>query len=235
VRKEIIGDCTLYLGDSLDIVSGLSGFDVLITDPPYGVNGGSGTIGKASKKTKYDADFPDTPEYIEKVCSQVVRLCIDKCGRAAVTTGTRNMFKYPEPTDIGGFTNPAGSGLSHWGMVTFQPILFYGRDPRVGKTISPMTHPLYSGRQDIDHPCPKPLKEWTWLVHKASLAGETVIDPFMGSGTTGVSCVKLGRKFIGIELDEKYFDLACSRIAESRRQPDLFPPKSKKVKQQSFL
>ena len=65
-----------------------------------------------------------------------------------------------------------------------------------------------------------------WLVQRASLSGETVLDPFMGSGTTGVACVKLGRKFIGIELDEGYFDIACRRIAEAYRQPDMFiePP-----------
>ena len=58
--------------------------------------------------------------------------------------------------------------------------------------------------------------------------GESVIDPFMGSGTTGVACVKLGRKFIGIELDPTYFDIACKRIEEAYRQPDMFiapPPK----------
>ncbi len=61
-----------------------------------------------------------------------------------------------------------------------------------------------------------------WLVNWFSDEGETVLDPFMGSGTTGVACAKLGRRFIGIEIDESYFDIACRRIEEAYRQPDMF-------------
>jgi DNA modification methylase len=73
------------------------------------------------------------------------------------------------------------------------------------------------------HPCPKPLKFTTWCVNKVSLEGETVLDPFMGSGTTGVACVNIRRRFIGIEIEEKYFDVACKRIeiAVSQRQFDF--------------
>ena len=61
-----------------------------------------------------------------------------------------------------------------------------------------------------------------WLVSRASIDGETILDPFMGSGTTGVACVKLGRRFIGIELDPDYFDIACERIRKAYDQPDMF-------------
>jgi len=64
---------------------------------------------------------------------------------------------------------------------------------------------------------------WSKLVARASLDGETILDPFMGSGTTGVACVQLDRKFIGIELDPDYFEIACKRIEEAYRQPKLFP------------
>lgn len=74
-----------------------------------------------------------------------------------------------------------------------------------------------------------------WLVERASLRGETVLDPFMGSGTTGVVCVKLGRKFIGIEIEPKYFDIACSRIETATRQPrDFFEPKPKVILDDMF-
>lgn len=63
-----------------------------------------------------------------------------------------------------------------------------------------------------------------WAVLRASRIGETILDPFMGSGTTGVACVKLGRKFIGIEIEERYFDIACRRIEEAYKQPDFFVP-----------
>lgn len=235
-RVEIIGDATLYLGDAREIVSTLGLVDATICDPPYGVNGGSGTLGKASQKTKYKADFPDTAEYIHDVCAPIIAQCLKISKRMAITTGSRNMFKYPPPDDIGGFTHPVGNGLSFWGMITFQPILFYGRDPRIGLTISAMTHPMTSpADKTINHPCPKPIKEWTWLVNKASLVGETVLDPFMGSGTTGVACAKLGRKFIGIELDQKYFDLSCRRIEAAHNQPDMIIELQRKLEKQKAM
>lgn len=61
----------------------------------------------------------------------------------------------------------------------------------------------------------------------STLPGATILDPFMGSGTTGVACVKLGRKFIGIEIDEGYFDIACERIRKAYAQPDMFVEQSK--------
>ena len=73
------------------------------------------------------------------------------------------------------------------------------------------------------------------LVSSASLPGETVCDPFMGSGTTGVACAKLGRSFLGIELEPSYFDIACRRIEEAYRQPRLFDEPPPKPVQQSLL
>ena len=68
----------------------------------------------------------------------------------------------------------------------------------------------------------------------ASRPNDSILDPFMGSGTTGVACVKLGRKFIGIEIEPKYFDIACRRIAEALRQPDLFIEVQKPAKQEAL-
>ena len=73
-----------------------------------------------------------------------------------------------------------------------------------------------------DHPCAKPIKTWTKLTNRATRYGETILDPFMGSGTTGVACANLGRKFIGIEIEEKYFDIACERIEATQAQGRLF-------------
>jgi site-specific DNA-methyltransferase (adenine-specific)/modification methylase len=77
-----------------------------------------------------------------------------------------------------------------------------------------------------DHPTQKPVGVMTWCIEQLPAGCNTILDPFMGSGTTGVACVKLGRKFIGIELDPEYFDIACRRIEKAYKQPDLFiePP-----------
>jgi len=84
-----------------------------------------------------------------------------------------------------------------------------------------------------NHPTEKPVSLMKWCLGKCS--GETILDPFMGSGTTGVACAKMGRKFIGIELDLKYFDIACKRIQKAYDQPDFFVAPPEKVKQESML
>ena len=97
------------------------------------------------------------------------------------------------------------------------------------KTLRPMN--MDGGKQ---HPTQKPIEIMKWSIEYLPYC-ETILDPFMGSGTTGVACVKLGRKFIGIELDEGYFDIACKRIEEAYKQPDLFIEQSKPPKQESFF
>ena len=84
------------------------------------------------------------------------------------------------------------------------------------------------------HPCPKPESFMRWMVGKASLPDETVLDPFMGSGTTGVACMNLGRRFIGIEIEPKYFDIACERIERAYAQGKLFQPEPAKPEQQEI-
>lgn len=84
------------------------------------------------------------------------------------------------------------------------------------------------------HPTQKPVGLMAWCLEQAGDA-ETILDPFMGSGTTGVACVNLGRKFIGIEIEPRYFDIACKRIAEAYRQPRLFAEPRAVPKQETFL
>jgi DNA modification methylase len=225
-RKEVIGDCTLYLGDCLEVMPALGKVDAVVTDPPYGVNGGSGTLGKASNKTKYSDAFPDTLEYLRDVSVSAVSMALSMSGRGAITPGNQHAFEYPKPDDMGIMYQPAATGLSQWGRCTSQPILFYGRDPKVGLTIQPKHIVTTKPSEKNGHPCPKPLYVMKWLVNRASVEGETILDPFMGSGTTLVACAKLGRKGIGIELDPDYFEIACKRVQAAYDQPDLFvaPP-----------
>ena len=86
-----------------------------------------------------------------------------------------------------------------------------------------------------DHPYPKSLEPFKWLIRNSTELGDTVLDPFMGSGTTGVAAVHLGRKFIGIEIEQKYFGISCRRIADAIRQPDMFLEKPKLRKDKSSL
>jgi DNA modification methylase len=217
-----IGDATLYRGDCLEILPTLPKVDAVITDPPYGIAGSSGSINVAAGKGNYAGAFEDTPDYIQRVIAPAVALAISKATRAAVTPGHKCNGFYPVPTVIGGYYQPAATGLCLWGSCNFQPVFFYGRDPRIGLKITPIAVPMNDADDKNGHPCAKPLKSWTWLVEKVSLAGETVLDPLMGSGTTGVSCMQLGRKFVGIEIERKYFDIACERIENAQRQVRMF-------------
>jgi len=80
-------------------------------------------------------------------------------------------------------------------------------------------HPIV---QDAAHPTVKPMAVILKYMKICSNPGQYVLDPFLGSGTTGVACAKLGRKFVGIELEERYFDIACERISKAYDQPDMF-------------
>jgi site-specific DNA-methyltransferase (adenine-specific)/modification methylase len=222
-RVETIGRATLYLGDCRDILPTLGKVDAVVTDPPYGVSGGSGTLGKASLKTKYEAcGWSDDAAYIADTCVPAVALALNLAKRGAITPGAPNAWLYPAPNDLGAFYQPAATGMSKWGRCTVQPVLFYGKDPRAGLTIQPIHYVLTERAEDCGHPCPKPLGAMRWLVSRASLDGEAILDPFMGSGTTGVAAVQMGRDFIGIEREPKYFEIACRRIDKAQRQGDLF-------------
>ena len=94
----------------------------------------------------------------------------------------------------------------------------------------------YSPDIQNNHPSPKPVPLMQDIVSIAK--AETILDPFMGSGTTGVACAKLGRKFTGIEIDPDYFEIACERIRKAYQQADLFvaPPENPIAsKQESFI
>jgi DNA modification methylase len=227
IKKEvIIGDCRLLLGDCLEIMPLLGKVDSTITDTPYGVNLGNVKNGQSVKKNqKPYGVFNDTPEYVKNICVPAIEFSIKNSRSVAVTVGSRCQHLYPRPDDMGGWWNPAGTSRGKWGFqLIVTPIFYYGKDPRAGKGSTPSS-PVGIGAsreaKGIGHPCPKPLSFMKWLVNKASLEREVVLDPFAGSGTTLVSCAISNRRGIGIELDPDYFEIACERVRKAYEQPDL--------------
>ena len=235
VKEERIGGQRLILANSINMIPLLGVFDALATDPPYGINGGSGTLGKLSKKTKYNSTFEDTKDYVANICAPIVKAALEKCKVGAITTGNACQHFYPVPDDYGIIYQPAATGLSKWGRVTHQPILFYGKDPRAGITIQPKHIIQTKAAEKCGHPCPKPIEVMLWMVKRVSKEAQTILDPFMGSGTTLVACQKLGRQGTGIELDPEYFQIACQRVDEATRQPDLFVESVKSPKQELMI
>jgi DNA modification methylase len=94
---------------------------------------------------------------------------------------------------------------------------------RVIPGMSPKVQP--KGRKDNGHPCSRALEHFEWLMKWWTESGDTVEDMFMGSGTTGVAAVQAGRKFVGIEIEPKYFSIACRRIEDAQRQQSLIDPR----------
>lgn len=241
-----IGECELYCGDAREIVPALDGYDVLLTDPPYGV----GLTRKSNdfRDSKFFDDgaslqasslYCDDPDYVESLIEAVIKPALAKAKRGAIFPGTRMMFSYPRPSSVGTVFMPNGAGYDAWGFGCNFPILYYGRCPYMasGRGCRPNSfRDEQPGERGIDHPCPKPLKWMLWTVNRVSLAGETILDPFFGSGTCAVACARLGRSFLGVEENQQYFDDACERIEKAYRQRDLFieEPKPKPAIQASL-
>ena len=243
-RCERIHDATLYLGDCREVMASWPPcfrVDALITDPPYGVE----FTGKVTRHTNKSggASYIDTEDSFRNTVLPAIGFALPRASRAAIFPGNRRLFEYPVSREIGGIICPGGGGMSPWGFNCFHPVLFYGTSPYLAAglgsrpTATVMNHPgmHVTGEADNDHPCPKPIAFMEWAVKTASLEGQTILDPFMGSGTTGVACAKLGRRFIGIELEPRYFDIACKRIDEAYRQPRLFKDEPPKPKQEALL
>ena len=232
MRCETLGDCTIYLGDSRELIPALEGVDATITDPPYGVNY-NGSVTKHSNIVGGYASFDDTRENITALIRPIVDMCLEMVPRLCMTPGRASMFLYPEPRCVGSIHYPSGANSGAWGFICSQPIYYYGSDPYLAKGMGsrPDGFSTTESAEKNGHPCPKPIKQMEWLVNRASLPGETVFDPFMGSGTTGVACVNLGRKFIGCEIEESYFDIARKRIEAALKQPRLFNDPQPKLKQ----
>lgn len=227
MRVETIGDATLYLGDCREVLPLVGPVDAVITDPPYGVR-----LGKLANNNVwadgYDG-FEDEPWMIKAEVVPRFEEALRLAKRALVTCGIRNLQAYPTPTHIGSINYPAAAGVGPWGFTCWQPMLYYGTDPYRARLHDSFTSTERAEKNG--HPCPKPIGQMRWMVDRASYVGETVLDPFMGSGTTGAACIALGRKFIGIEREPRYFDIACEQLTKAWAQRPLFAPEPTKPEQ----
>jgi DNA modification methylase len=204
---------TIYHCDCRELIREIRA-DATVTDPPYGVN-----LGVADTRFK-DAyiGFEDTPDFVRTVCVPAIYRCLEFTKRVAMTPGNRCMWEYPKPDDVGIWYNPASTTRGRWGFSMVNCFIFYyGKDPHNDGNGMKFSQSL-SGCSDsvdgIDHPCPKPMRFSRWLVHRASLDNETILDPFAGSGSFLVAAKDLGRRAIGIEIEEKYCEIAAKRLSQ---------------------
>ncbi len=199
--------CTIYHGDCRAILPQLPKVDLVLTDPPYGLGDA------ATDKNDYHS-FSDDPIEVVPLVSFVVEMYYQD--RLVMTPGSRLMFRYREPTSVGSLFFPAGVGRCAWGFVGWQPIFYYGKDPFLQRGLGCAMNSWQSTEQSVDfgHPCSKPIGLWSKIMCRTSFECETIIDPFMGSGTTLRAAKDLGRKAIGIELEERYCEIAAIRLQQ---------------------
>ena len=227
-RKETIGDCELWLGRCDDIIPVLPKVGSCVTDPPYGIkqaNGfdGFGGMGAPIARRKYEGDWDNE------------RPSVDLFSAMLAVADVHVIWGGNYFTDL----LPVSRKWLFWDKCQTMPTYSDGEMawtslPGVStKRIVYNNNGLMAREKDRVHPTQKPVEVMRWCVEMTT---GTVLDPFMGSGTTGVACVKLGRKFIGIEIEPRYFDIACRRIEQAYAQPDLFvaPPQPKPVQASLF-
>lgn len=227
--EHLAAGVTLYLGDCREVLATLPKVDAVVTDPPYGMNWNTdstrysgGRLGHRARRMEGRSDWGDV----------------------------RNDDEPFDPTLWLSFKEVILWGANHFSerLPVGTTLVWIKRlDPAFESFLSDAEIAWMKGgygvycRRDLsmnhatgvarEHPTQKPVGIMTWCLEKTD---GTVLDPFMGSGTTGVAAVKLDRKFIGIEIEPKYFDIACRRIDKALRQPDMFIEAPKRTLEQQF-
>ena len=217
MRKEIIGDAVLYLGDCRDVLPTIGKVDAIVTDPPYGISidrqmaasSGTQSGGMKAKKGNYVASGWDDSPMDDDITKQILLMS----DHQIIFGG--NYFNLP----------PSRCWLI-WdkevnGNFADAEMAWTNLDKPVRLLRHMWNGMLRKGGEDRNgHPTQKPLAVMEWCLSHVP-DSEIILDPFMGSGTTGVAAMNMKRKFIGIEREEKYFDIACRRIEDAQRQGSL--------------
>lgn len=222
----IIGDATLYLGDSLEILPTLPKVDAVIVDPPFGIS--FAYESHADSPTGYIEWLWPIVELSEALCTDGAPIFVWQSG-----TNVRRLSEwFPREWRLfiaaKNFVQMRATAMN-W---SYDPVVVWwigvtkpwsagnaNKDWHIANTA-----PLVASPSNIErgHPCPRPIDQMRHVVSQWVRHNAVVLDPFMGSGTTGVACANLGRKFIGIEIEPKYFDIACERIDNAYRQQRMF-------------
>ena len=204
-RKEVIGDCVLYLGDNREVVPYLQDVGAILIDPPYGIG--------MDKGVGWDRETPDLDFMLKLQCPKII---------------------------WGGnyFNLPCSRGWLVWHKPDSVPTM---ADAELAWTSMDMNVKYIkqsiaaTNAERVNHPTQKPLRVMQWCINFLPNNNTTILDCYLGSGTTLVACAKMGRKGIGIEIDENYFNIACKRVEDAYKQPDMFVEQPKKKPEQGNL
>jgi site-specific DNA-methyltransferase (adenine-specific)/modification methylase len=241
--KVEIGNATLYLGDCMEVLPTLPKVDAVITDPPYGIDiAKSKTVGATGKNGKGRAVG----------ASYATNYEVSDWDLVGMSVAQWDLIKVASPSYIvWGGNHLAGVLGNSPGVLVWDKKCQNGWNDTFSEMEIAFTN-IYTRAKGFrhlwagalrasepsanvrQHPTQKPIALMIWCIEQAGNP-EKILDPFMGSGTTGVAAIQLGRKFIGIEREPKYFDIACKRIEQAAAQGQLFAPEPVKQLQISLL
>lgn len=208
VEKVTIGNATLYLGDCREVLPTLPVHDLLLTDPPFGL---ATKLHGGTWGTKFDGgyeawDSAPVPDWLFGLLREKTKDMIVWGGNYYAMPPSRGWLAWRKPD--------APPTMAHMELAwtTFD------------MNAKMLDHSIAATNAErAGHPTQKPVRVMAWSL-EFSATSQTILDPFMGSGTTGVACAQLGKAFTGIERERKYFDIACQRIANAQAQGQLLPP-----------
>jgi len=208
VEPVTIGNATLYLGDCRDILPTLGKVDAVVTDPPFGMGNFVQLTGRVrGEAVEWNNETPP-PELFSMLRGM---------SKHRIIWGA-NFFNCFEPN----------GGAIFWDKCQPMPNFSKGdiaSSSHLKKTELvriPWTNFTVTHKGETDHPCERPVELYRWCIDYLPSPINTVLDPYLGSGSCGVAAVQMGRKFIGVEREPKYFDIACKRIEDAQRQGDMF-------------
>lgn len=236
---EKIGDCTLYRADCLTVLPTIESVDSVITDPPYEAIMHKAKA-SASRRIRSDGgpdikplDFDCIDDIRDDIANLIAGMCDgwslifcapEGVGRWADAINASDakykracIWVKPDSTPQ---LNGQGPAMGYENIIASWCGTGHSRWNAGGKR-GVYTHLTNSRDRHGTHPTEKPVRLMKELIADFTNQGDLIADPFMGSGTTGVACAQMGRKFVGIEKSREYFDIACKRIDDAYRQPDL--------------
>lgn len=234
-----MSDIKLIHGDCLEVMETIpdKSVDLILADPPYNAKNIGPNHRIYSSEGSGKMQLP-LQEYI-KFCSDWFSIAKQKAKNIVFTPGIANICYYPQPYWVVCWHKPAAVSFNRMGgFNAWEPIFIYGAPAKgkyLGQDYIQINTLNFKKGIEKNHPCPKNLELITWIIDKFSNEKGTVLDCFMGSGTTGVACHKLNRNFIGIEINPKYYQLSKKRIEDAQKQQRLFVPESRKPAEQLKL
>lgn len=233
-RKEVLAEgVEVYLGDCREILPTLGWFDAVVTDPPYGI-GADSTMHKQSgtqygKAAAAKREYRNTEWDLKPIPPELMSL-VQSAAKWNIIFGG-NYYSFPASTCWLVWDKENGDN----GFADCE--LAWTNLPKAVRRIKWMWNGMLrkGGEAREGHPTQKPVEVMRWAIGQLPEPSLTILDPFMGSGTTGMAAVSMGRRFTGIEIDPIYFDLACERISRALQQPDLLVNAVPPLKQTSMF